>query len=206
MLDDDSEEESDTPNKQLEWRLPSTFAVISNPPSPYLEDSPSSSRYPLTDTSVEPVERDRRRRKHRGDRVSRPKPQLWHFGIRSVSGPMEIMVELYKSLQSLGIEWREKRGPWIANAACCWGDDAPTPDGQDALQGASKDDLDIFTVELRWRKRDIVVSRLSIGDVRWSRSRLVLPQISGSYEVTTPQYWPRIFYRTICLRFILVAH
>ncbi|TKY87638.1 hypothetical protein EX895_003219 [Sporisorium graminicola] len=32
----------------------------------------------------------------------------WHFGIRSRSPPMEIMLELYRTLQSLGMEWRAK--------------------------------------------------------------------------------------------------
>ncbi|PWN35183.1 Pkinase-domain-containing protein [Meira miltonrushii] len=32
----------------------------------------------------------------------------WHFGIRSRSPPMEIMLELYRTLQVLGMEWREK--------------------------------------------------------------------------------------------------
>lgn len=72
---------------------------------------------------------------------------------------MEVMAELYKSLKSLGIEWREKRGPWIADAECCATDDGYIPSEDDsAIRGASKDDLDIFTIELRWRKRNIVVS------------------------------------------------
>ena len=38
----------------------------------------------------------------------------WNFGIRSSSPPMEVTYELYKSLQFLGAEWREKRHPWYA--------------------------------------------------------------------------------------------
>lgn len=40
------------------------------------------------------------------------KPPRWHFGIRSSSPPMEVMLELYRTLEALGIEWREKRGVW----------------------------------------------------------------------------------------------
>jgi len=32
----------------------------------------------------------------------------WHFGIRSRSPPMEIMLEIYKTLKVLGMEWKEK--------------------------------------------------------------------------------------------------
>jgi len=104
---------------------------------------------------------DRRRRKHRGDGLTKPKTPLWHFGIRSVAPPMEVMLEMYKYLQALGIEWREKRGPWIADAECCNNEDGFF-EGPD-LRGATKDDLDIYTIELRWRKRDIVVSGLRLA-------------------------------------------
>ncbi|EIW87421.1 snf 1 [Coniophora puteana RWD-64-598 SS2] len=33
----------------------------------------------------------------------------WHFGIRSRSPPMEVMLEIYRTLKTLGMEWREKR-------------------------------------------------------------------------------------------------
>lgn len=39
----------------------------------------------------------------------------WHFGIRSRSPPMEVMHEIYKTLQVLGWEWKRKQafeGPW----------------------------------------------------------------------------------------------
>ncbi len=34
----------------------------------------------------------------------------WHFGIRSRSPPMEVMLEIYKTLNILGMEWRRKDG------------------------------------------------------------------------------------------------
>jgi carbon catabolite-derepressing protein kinase len=41
--------------------------------------------------------------------ISTKRPRnRWHFGIRSRSPPMEIMLELYRTLQVLGMEWREK--------------------------------------------------------------------------------------------------
>ena len=34
----------------------------------------------------------------------------WHFGIRSRSPPMEVMLEIYKTLGALGMEWKRKDG------------------------------------------------------------------------------------------------
>ena len=33
----------------------------------------------------------------------------WHFGIRSRSPPMEVMLEIYRTLKSLGMEWKAKK-------------------------------------------------------------------------------------------------
>lgn len=38
-----------------------------------------------------------------------PKPK-WHFGIRSRSPPMEVMLEIYKTLSLLGMQWKKKEG------------------------------------------------------------------------------------------------
>lgn len=50
-----------------------------------------------------------------------PKPK-WHFGIRSRSPPMEVMLEIYKSLNGLGMEWKKKKGMQ-------WPDIGPLPEG-----------------------------------------------------------------------------
>ena len=34
----------------------------------------------------------------------------WHFGIRSRSPPMEVMLEIYKTLGTLNMQWRRKEG------------------------------------------------------------------------------------------------
>lgn len=39
--------------------------------------------------------------------LSKPK---WHFGIRSRSPPMEVMLEIYKTLNTLGMQWKRKDG------------------------------------------------------------------------------------------------
>lgn len=36
--------------------------------------------------------------------------QRWHFGIRSRSEPMEVMLEIYRTLKALGMEWKSKKG------------------------------------------------------------------------------------------------
>lgn len=41
------------------------------------------------------------------DKVPKPK---WHFGIRSRSPPMEVMLEIYKTLSLLGMQWKRKEG------------------------------------------------------------------------------------------------
>ncbi|TFK99504.1 kinase-like domain-containing protein [Pterulicium gracile] len=43
------------------------------------------------------------------DKVRRHNRTKWHFGIRSRSPPMEIMLEIYRALEALGMEWKEKR-------------------------------------------------------------------------------------------------
>lgn len=32
----------------------------------------------------------------------------WHFGIRSRSPPLEVMLEIYRTLQTLGFDWKRK--------------------------------------------------------------------------------------------------
>jgi hypothetical protein len=62
------------------------------------------------------------------------KPQRYHFGIRSRGqGALEVMQEIYKSLEKLGAEWIEKQ---------------PNPDSED-----KSIPLDPFTIKCRWRKK-----------------------------------------------------
>ncbi|PPQ89977.1 hypothetical protein CVT25_009617 [Psilocybe cyanescens] len=45
-------------------------------------------------------EREREKKQHK---------TKWHFGIRSRSPPMEVMLEIYRTLRTLGMEWKEKK-------------------------------------------------------------------------------------------------
>ncbi|KAF7347308.1 Non-specific serine/threonine protein kinase [Mycena venus] len=82
-----------------------------------------------------------------------PKTARWHFGIRSRSSPMEVMLEIYKTLLSMGMEWKEKR-----NLGCL----GKTPTGRDDYSDERSDDnmraaAGIFFIETRARVQDIVV-------------------------------------------------
>ena len=66
--------------------------------------------------------------------VIKRKPQRYHFGIRSRGqGALEVMQEIYKSLERMGAEWIEKQ---------------PNPDSEDKTIP-----LDPFTIKCRWRKQ-----------------------------------------------------
>jgi hypothetical protein len=66
--------------------------------------------------------------------VIKRKPQRYHFGIRSRGqGALEVMQEIYKSLERMGAEWVEKQ---------------PNPDAED-----KSIPLDPFTIKCRWRKK-----------------------------------------------------
>lgn len=85
----------------------------------------------------------------------RPRPR-WHFGIRSRSPPMEIILELYRTLEALGMEWRVKKNkkPF-------------SPDDENHKRSehgdeASHDDIgaagtELFFIETRWRVGNIIV-------------------------------------------------
>ncbi|KAJ7819947.1 snf 1 [Mycena olivaceomarginata] len=81
------------------------------------------------------------------------KTARWHFGIRSRSAPMEVMLEIYKTLLNMGMEWKEKR-----NLGCL----GRMPTGRDDYSDERSDEnmraaAGIFFVETRARVQDIVV-------------------------------------------------
>ncbi|KAF8212510.1 Pkinase-domain-containing protein [Mycena galopus ATCC 62051] len=81
------------------------------------------------------------------------KTARWHFGIRSRSSPMEVMLEIYKTLLSMRMEWKEKK-----NLGCL----GKTPTGRDDYSDERSDDnmraaAGIFFIETRARVQDIVV-------------------------------------------------
>ncbi|KAF9554840.1 Pkinase-domain-containing protein [Agrocybe pediades] len=47
--------------------------------------------------------------KRSGHKEKKQHRTKWHFGIRSRSPPMEVMLEIYRTLRTLGMEWKEKK-------------------------------------------------------------------------------------------------
>ena len=96
------------------------------------------------------------------DREKKQQKTKWHFGIRSRSPPMEVMLEIYRTLKTLGMEWKEKKnlgglgglkksksgkGPYLERNRDLDGD------GGVDLKAASS----IYFVETRARVQDVVV-------------------------------------------------
>lgn len=89
----------------------------------------------------------------------------WHFGIRSRSPPMEVMLEIYRTLKNLGMEWKAKRNlgglGGLARRKGGMGIERAKE-----LDGAGGVDLKaaagIYFVETRARVQDVVVRTLLI--------------------------------------------
>ncbi|GJJ13211.1 hypothetical protein Clacol_007462 [Clathrus columnatus] len=96
--DEETEEEGEELQNDLDWeplQQQSHIAVLptSIPGHPCMKEctSHSSHQQPLS-------------AKEKKSRKSK-----WHFGIRSRSPRLEVMLEIYRTLQSLGMEWKEKK-------------------------------------------------------------------------------------------------
>ncbi len=88
--------------------------------------------------------------------VPLPEPQpkkprsKWHFGIRSRSPPMEIMLELYRTLQALGMEWRQR--PELEKTLQEKKEKGESNSYDDATKGQ-----DLFFLETRWKVGEVLV-------------------------------------------------
>ncbi|KAJ9478579.1 Carbon catabolite-derepressing protein kinase [Pseudozyma hubeiensis] len=86
----------------------------------------------------------------------------WHFGIRSRSPPMEIMLELYRTLQSLGMEWRAKpvakRGKdGESDGAAGKASGEAQDKGQEGGGSAASKGEELFFLETRWKVGHVLV-------------------------------------------------
>ncbi|TFK42231.1 snf 1 [Crucibulum laeve] len=84
----------------------------------------------------------------------------WHFGIRSRSPPMEVMLEIYRTLKTLGMEWKEKKdlgglGGIRPNKRSGAIERARDLDGDGSVD--LKKAAGIYFVETRARVQDVVV-------------------------------------------------
>ncbi|EST05689.1 Protein kinase domain protein [Kalmanozyma brasiliensis GHG001] len=84
----------------------------------------------------------------------------WHFGIRSRSPPMEIMLELYRTLQSLGMEWRAKP-PTKPSKPDGDADSSHHDDGtakpENGSGSAGSKGEELFFLETRWKVGHVLV-------------------------------------------------
>lgn len=91
----------------------------------------------------------------------------WHFGIRSRSPPMEVMLEIYRTLKTLGMEWKEKETLGGLGMASLQGkkkgskmERAREYDGDHVdLKAAAS----IYFVETRIRVNDVVVRYFTVS-------------------------------------------
>lgn len=98
------------------------------------------------------------------------RPQRWHFGIRSRSSPVEVMLEIYRALREMGAEWIDRE---------------PAP---------GEDPVDPFMITAKWVKMSESVTREGIMvylDVQLyqleANNFLVDFKCSGYEKVTAPE-------------------
>lgn len=120
----------------------------------------------------------------------------WHFGIRSRSPPMEIMLELYRTLQVLGMEWREKpydkrkddeQGKEDTGATST--DTQTHTDAQDhGKKAPSKHEArpeELFFIETRWKVQNIIV-RMNLQLYRVDESNYLVDFRHVGYSFVRP--------------------
>ncbi|KAJ3732714.1 snf 1 [Lentinula guzmanii] len=137
----------------------STFAVLNSS----LPDRPIEQEHHLSSyVSAKRSAGSSGGRRHRQGDQHRTK---WHFGIRSRSPPMEIVLEIYKTLKVLGMEWLEKKtlGGLGGVSTRVVQDEEGTPkiERVKRLDGLGEVDLrfasSIYFIETRTRVQDVVV-------------------------------------------------
>ncbi|KAK7041410.1 Protein kinase [Paramarasmius palmivorus] len=105
--EEDMEEELDQQLMQFQENTDNFAVLNSSLPEGHTNEGNGHDRPPAR----------RERERDRGSKRPRPRADVdpsavrtkWHFGIRSRSPPMEIMLEIYKTLKILGMEWKEKK-------------------------------------------------------------------------------------------------
>ncbi|KAF8225164.1 Pkinase-domain-containing protein [Tricholoma matsutake] len=95
-----------------------------------------------------------------GGREKKQHKTKWHFGIRSRSPPMEVMLEIYRTLKALGMEWKEKKnlgglGGVRRGASSAGIERVRDLDGEGVVD--LKAAAGVYFVETRARVQDVVV-------------------------------------------------
>ena len=200
--DDDEQDIQDIPNAHfdvLDTSLPGHSAPDSNGHAQAMAERAAHALLdpPLRESTPQPRERP----------ITRPK---WHFGIRSRSPPMEVMLEIYKVLNTLGMQWRTKSGivmpeiglappggypEDVANAIEQWTEEhgsAPVmgkrPPGKKEASAQDKAAQGLYLVETRAQYGDIMVRPLR---TRYGWARLTPCQVRMDlqlYRVDSANY------------------
>ena len=92
--DDDEDDGLDFSTPQNEFE--NNFAVLNSSLPDQLPEQHHLASYVTAKRIFPPI---KEKKQHR---------TKWHFGIRSRSPPMEVMLEIYRTLKALGMEWKEK--------------------------------------------------------------------------------------------------
>jgi carbon catabolite-derepressing protein kinase len=96
-----------------------------------------------------------------GGREKRQHKTKWHFGIRSRSPPMEVMLEIYRTLKTLNMEWKEKKNFGGLGGVRRRGNGGVGIERARDLDGEGVVDLKaaagVYFVETRARVQDVVV-------------------------------------------------
>ncbi|KAG8984358.1 Protein kinase, partial [Tulasnella sp. 427] len=161
---DEDDEEDEEDYGAIDWTEENTFAVLdtslvgrpNDSSGHHLTDyasarSPSSSSHNHHRSSHHTTSGGRSS-KSQASSSSAAKQPRWHFGIRSRSPPMEVMLEIYQTLKALGMEWKQKGGQWSLD-----NDDPDRGEEEEDEHKWSKESLDIYFVETRCRVREVVV-------------------------------------------------
>lgn len=94
-----------------------------------------------------------------GGREKKQHRTKWHFGIRSRSPPMEVMLEIYRTLKALGMEWKEKKNlgglGGVRKRGSVGIERARDLDGEGGVD--LKAAAGVYFVETRARVQDVVV-------------------------------------------------
>jgi carbon catabolite-derepressing protein kinase len=96
-----------------------------------------------------------------GGREKKQHKTKWHFGIRSRSPPMEVMLEIYRTLKTLGMEWKEKKSLGGLGGVRRRGNGGAGVERARDLDGEGVVDLKaaagVYFVETRARVQEVVV-------------------------------------------------
>ena len=162
----DSYDEEDDIDDGLDFSTPpvdeneiNNFAVLNSSLPDQLPEPHHLASYASAKRST-PVEK--KEKKHR---------TKWHFGIRSRSPPMEVMLEIYRTLKTLGMEWKEKKNLGGLGGILPAGKREGKIERAREWDGGGHVDLKaaagVYFVETRARVQDVVVSLFAVH--LWSR-------------------------------------